>query len=236
METVEEVMTELEKKGSEQTRKIYRRHGITGDLFGVKVGDLKPIAKMIKGKHELACELYDTKNYDAMYLAGMVADGSKMTKRQLQSWASKATCCAVAEYVVPVVACESKHARDLALKWIDSKKETTACAGWCTYSGIVSTQADDELDMAEVNDLIDRVVREIDDARNYVRYTMNGFVIAVGGYFKPLLKQAKQAAKSIGVVSVDMGQTSCKVPLATDYIKKIESQGRVGKKRKTMRC
>ena len=29
-----------------------------------------------------------------------------------------------------------------------------------------------------------------------------------------------------------MGGTSCKVPLATDYIKKVEDKGRIGKKRK----
>jgi hypothetical protein len=61
-------------------------------------------------------------------------------------------------------------------------------------------------------------------------------VISVGAYVKPLLKQAKATAQQIGEVSVDMGDTSCKVPVATAYIAKIEGMGRVGKKRKTMRC
>jgi hypothetical protein len=33
-----------------------------------------------------------------------------------------------------------------------------------------------------------------------------------------------------------MGETACKVPDALAYIEKIESMGRIGKKRKTMRC
>jgi hypothetical protein len=61
-------------------------------------------------------------------------------------------------------------------------------------------------------------------------------VIAVGAYVKPLSAKAKRAAKAIGVVSVDMGDTACKVPLATEYIAKIEAAGRVGKKRKTAKC
>ncbi len=65
---------------------------------------------------------------------------------------------------------------------------------------------------------------------------MNGFVIAVGAYVKPLLKQAKQAAKKIGTVSVDVGDTACKVPLATATIEKIEKMGRIGRKRKTIKC
>jgi hypothetical protein len=65
---------------------------------------------------------------------------------------------------------------------------------------------------------------------------MNGFVIAVGSYVTPLLKQAKAAAKEVGPVSIDMGDTSCKVPLATAYIAKVEAAGRQGQKRKTIRC
>jgi hypothetical protein len=35
---------------------------------------------------------------------------------------------------------------------------------------------------------------------------------------------------------VDVGDTACTVPLATAYIEKIEAAGRVGQKRKTIRC
>ncbi len=236
MQTVDEVMTELAKKGSEQTRNIYRRHGAPESMFGVKVGDLKPIAKKIKNNQQLALTLYDTGNADAQYLAGMVADGAQMTKRQLLSWASKASWYMVSEYTVPGVAVESKHAGELALKWMDAKKESVAACGWATYAGIVAVQEDDQLDLDEIKQLLDRVVHRIGDAPNRVRYTMNGFVIAVGSYVAPLLKQAKAVAKKLGIVSVDVGETACKVPVATDYIAKIEQAGRVGKKRKTLKC
>jgi hypothetical protein len=65
---------------------------------------------------------------------------------------------------------------------------------------------------------------------------MNGFVIAVGSYVKPLSKRAMDAARRLGIVSVDMGGTACKVPPATTAIEKIEAAGRVGKKRATIRC
>ena len=65
---------------------------------------------------------------------------------------------------------------------------------------------------------------------------MNGFVISVGAYIKPLLEKSKTIASHIGKVNVEMGETSCKVPLAIDYIKKIESKNRIGIKRKTSFC
>ena len=237
MPTTKTIMAELKKKGSAQTRKIYSRHGAPMDnLFGVKVGDLKPIAKKIKGDQELACELFETGNSDAMYLAGLVADGSLMKKTLLDKWAKSATWYMVSEYTVPGVAVESSHARDLALKWIKAKKPHIAACGWCTYAGILATRDDDDLDMDEIVELLEKVEEEIDDSANRVRYTMNGFVISAGSYVKPLLKKAKAVAKKIGKVEVEMGETACKVPLATDYIAKIEKSGRVGKKRKTIKC
>jgi hypothetical protein len=61
-------------------------------------------------------------------------------------------------------------------------------------------------------------------------------VIAVGTFVKPLSKQAKAAARQIGTISVEMGETACKVPVATACIEKIEAAGRAGQKRKTIRC
>ena len=236
MPTLDQVMKSLKAKGSEQTRKIYRRHGAGGDLYGVRVADLKGIAKTIRGDRELARALYDTGNMDAMYLAGMVADGREMTKKELDAWARKASWQMIAEYTVPWVASESPHGPALARKWIDAKKEHVASAGWNTYAGLVTTVPDEELDLAEIEALLARIEDEIDGAPNRVRYCMNGFVIAVGAYVKSLSKRAKAVAKAIGKVEVDMGETSCKVPSALEYIAKIEKSPRGGKKRKTIRC
>ena len=95
---------------------------------------------------------------------------------------------------------------------------------------------DEELDLEEVERLLQDVVDGIDAAQNRVKYTMNGFVIAVGSYVKPLGKKAKAVAKKLGKVEVEMGGTSCKVPLATEVIGKVEKAGRLGRKRKTIKC
>jgi 3-methyladenine DNA glycosylase AlkD len=238
MPTATAIMATLKKKGTEKTRAIYARHGMAGKLmFGVSIADLKVIAKTIKGQQALACELYETGNLDAMYIAGMVADGSQMTRDQLNAWAEGAEGLQmISEYTVPWVTVENAQGRELAKRWMTSKKEHVASSGWTTYSGLLATKDDADLDLREIEGLLNTVVKGIGGAQNRVRHTMNGFVIAVGSYVKPLLKQAKSAAKQIGDVSVDVGDTACKVPLATDYIQKIESGGRVGKKRKTIRC
>lgn len=237
MNSVEEVMTELMRLGSEQTRKTYARHGAPIDqMFGVKVGDLKTIVKKIKGNQKLAMDLYATGNSDAMYLAGLVADGAAMTKKDLETWAKQATWYMISEYSVAWVASENSAGAELAMKWIKNKTPKIAAAGWATYSSLVSVRPDEQLDLAEIDELLELVAQQVHQSPERVSYAMNHFVICVGSYVKPLLAKAKAIAKRIGVVSIDMGDTACKVPLATEYIAKIESMKRVGQKRKNVKC
>jgi len=238
MATVDGVVKELRAKGKEKTRATYARHGMPAEkTLGVSVADMKLVAKKLRGEQALALDLYATGIFEAKYLAGMVADGKKMTREELDAWAEGAASMSmIAEYTVPWVTVENPEARACALKWIESKKEHVASAGWATWSGLVATRADEELDLAELKKLLARVVKEIHKAKNRERYTMNVFVISVGGYVKALLAEAKAAAAKIGDVSVDVGETACQVPVATAYIAKMEKAGRVGKKRKSLRC
>jgi len=229
-------MRELKAMGNPQTVKTFRRHGADGPMFGVKIGDLKKVLRKIKNDQSLAMQLWDTGNSDAMYLASLVADGRQMTKTQLNAWAKSAWWYMLSGYAVPFVAAEHPDATAIAMKWISSKKEHVASAGWSTYSLVVATRDDSDLNLSEIKTLLKRAESEIETAQNRVRYCMNGFVISVGAYVQPLFKNAKATAKRIGKVSVDMGDTACKVPLATEAIEKIESMGRVGKKRSSTKC
>lgn len=234
--TKNEVMTQLEQLGTDQTRKTMMRHGVKGDCFGVRIGDMKPIVKKIKKDYTLSKELYDTGNTDAMYFAGLIADEKKMTKADLEHWVKNAPWHMISEFTVPWVAAETPHGWDLALKWIDSKNEQIAISGWATIASYVGITPDEDLDLRTLDKLIKRVVKEIHTAPNQVRYAMNTFLISVGGAVPALTDTAIEAARKIGPVEVDMGDTSCKVPAAEQYILKIKKAGKLGKKRKSARC
>jgi 3-methyladenine DNA glycosylase AlkD len=238
MPTAQSIVSDLKSKGKESTRKIYARHGMPFErVLGVSVPGMKAIAKAIKGQQALAEELYATGVMEAMYLAGMVAHGAKMSSDLLNRWAEGAReMQMIAEYTVPWVTVESPHGRELAMEWIPSKDDSMASAGWSTYTGLLGIKPDSELDLKEIEGLLGRIVKRIGKAQNREKYTMNSFVIAAGSCVKPLLKQAQEAAKSIGVVEVNMGETACKVPLATASIEKAEAAGKLGQKKKTIRC
>jgi len=234
--TLAEVMNALEAMGNPSTKKVLIKHGAKEPFFGVKVGDLKKIQKKIKKDHELSKALFNTGNGDAMYLAGLIADKDQITKDDLQHWVKNCNYYMLSEYTVPWIAADAQMGIDLALEWIESDEEKIASAGWATLSSVLSITPEEKLDIALHENLIKRVANEITGAQNRVRYTMNGYIIAAGSFSAKLNAAAKAAAETIGKVSVDMGGTACKVPLAMDYIAKVEKMGRVGKIKKMARC
>jgi 3-methyladenine DNA glycosylase AlkD len=235
--TYEEVMEQLEQLGSDQTKKTFARHGAKEPFFGVKVGDLKKhFVKEVKKDQQLVYDLYASGNSDAMYLAGLTVKPKEMTKERLNEWVRDAYWYMISEYTVAQVAAESPFALECAREWMQSNNEMIAVAGWSTYSNYLSITPDDGIEKEEVRKLLNRVEKNIHTEQNRVRYVMNNFVICVGAYYKPLSERAKEVAACIGRVNVDVGDTACKVPIATAYIQKIEERNAVGKKRKTCIC
>jgi 3-methyladenine DNA glycosylase AlkD len=233
--TLQEVMTALEKLGSEQVRKIWTNHGVTGDFFGVKVGDMKVIQKQIKKNPQLASALYKTHNADAMYLAGLICDPAQMTKTELQYWAKHANYL-VGEYTVAWAAAESPYGHELAMEWIHAAGEYPAAIGWSTYACLLALWPDDRLDREEIKHLMHLIQKTIHTQPGRVRYAMNNFLISTGTYLAALTEEAKKIAAQIGTVYVNMGNTACKVPNAVAYIEKAAAKGKRGKKKKTVFC
>jgi len=133
------------------------------------------------------------------------------------------------------VAGESPYALKLAREWMASEREMLAVAGWSTYANYVMYAGAEELELDEIRSLLLQIQQTIHQAPNRVRYVMNQFIICVGSYVPELRDVAKSVAETVGKVHVDVGNTACKVPIATDYIEKVLARGEP-KKKKTLRC
>jgi len=246
--TVSEIMQQLESLGSAQTKKVLVRHGAREPFYGVKVADLKNVIRDIKKSfpgdrtalpakmHQIALELYATGNSDAMYLAGLIADPKQFDKPTLQLWVDQAYWYMLSEFTVAWMAAGSHYSRELATEWIGSDREATACSGWSTWSGIVAVTPDDQLDITALKKLITHVEENLQNSPNRVRHCMNNFLISVAISVTELTDMCRSTALNIGKVSVNMGDTACKVPYAPDYIDKVGKMGRIGKKRTGLVC
>ena len=233
---LKEVMTYLESKGSEQTRKIYLNHGAPENFYGVKVADLKPIHKKEKNNHQLALELYATGNSDAQYLAGLIADSKAFSKEDLKQWASKASWYMISEYSVAWNVAESPYCMDVCREWIDSEDPKLQECAWASLSSYLGHVPNADIDMNYHKSLLSRIEKEIHSSENRVKYCMNGYVIAFGAAFSELTEECKLIGDRIGKVEVFMGNTACKVPVIRPYLDNMENRGRIGKKKKTTKC
>jgi 3-methyladenine DNA glycosylase AlkD len=223
------VMDELKSMGQPNTAKIYGRHGVKEETYGVSFADLGDLERRIGVNHALALELWKTKVHDARVLATKVADCESMTKAEITGWMNDADNYVITD-AISALAARMKAGLQLAMKWIDSKDEWTSAAGW----GIISISAmNGTVDETAARQLLRRITRDIHHVKNRTRHTMNSALIAIGGSMDELRDEAIAAAKTIGKVEVDHGETGCKTPDAVSYIQRMVA--RPPRKRKTPR-
>lgn len=225
MATYDDVMDELRAAGTAQNVKIYRRHGVTGDLFGVSYAKLTALKKRIKTDHPLATALWASANHDARILATMIADPQQTTPDTLDAWLADADYPPLVTALTRNLAARLQPAPwDLVDRWTASDAESTATAGWDLLSVLATT--DTAHDDAYYEGRLAEIERRIHGSANRVRYEMNNAVIAIGGRNPALAAAATATAERIGRVEVDHGETGCKTPEAAAYIARIWARKR----------
>src|SRR5688500_5086352 len=100
---IKEALKKLEDFGTEQNRKIYKKHGVSGEMFGVSYGNLGKLAKEIKKDHELAGRLWETGNHDAQILATMIADPKQFSSKEIDDWSRSLSNYVVTEAFAKIV-------------------------------------------------------------------------------------------------------------------------------------
>lgn len=233
---IQTILQELKLLGTERTKKTYIRNGAHEPLFGVATGAMKPIAKKLKKNQDIAEGLYATGNYDAMYLAGMIADPSAMSEADFDRWMETAYFYMISDYIVAVTLAETDIAQAVSDKWIASGKELFMSAGYSCYCWLLGNRKDEEFDQEKLNKMLEIVEKTIHNSPNRAKYAMNNFVTTVGISYMPLHERAVAVANAIGKVEVSSVKTKCTVPLASEAIQKAVDKGQLGFKRKNVRC
>ena len=232
----ESVMQELEALGKERMKKIYLSNGAHEPLFGVTTGSMKPMSKKIKLNQALAEELYATGNYDAMYFAGIIAEPKKMTESDFDRWMETAYFYMLSDFVVSVTLSESDIAQEVADKWIASGEELRMSAGWSCYCWLLGNRPDTEFSENKISNMIDTVKNTIHHSPERTKASMNNFLFTVGSSFVPLNEQALATAKEVGIVEIQRENKKNSFLNAHESIQKQMEKGRIGFKRKYVRC
>jgi 3-methyladenine DNA glycosylase AlkD len=232
----ETVMQELEALGKDRTKKIYISNGAHEPLFGVATGAMKPLAKKIKNNQPLADQLYATGNYDAMYFAGVIADPKIMTEADFERWMDGVYFYMLSDYVVAVTLAETDIAQDVADKWIASGEELRMSAGWSCYCWLLGNRPDHEFSADKLATMLDQVEKTIHDSPERTKSAMNNFMYTVAISYLPLHDKAVETAKAVGPVEMKRDKKKSSILQASENIQKEVDRGKLGFKRKYVRC
>jgi 3-methyladenine DNA glycosylase AlkD len=218
MGAVADVMRELEAAGSEQTRKTYRRHGVLGDQFGVSYATLGQLTKRNRGNHALALELWATKNHDARILATMIADPASLDAKMLDRWVKDLDSYPLTDAFARMAG-QTSLARPKFEQWADASAEWTGRTAWLLLASVAAAGPALGDDYFEGH--LATIERQVHGRKNRVRDAMIAALVAIGVRSERLRPKAVAAAKRIGRVEVDHGDTDCRTIDALSYMEKI---------------
>ncbi|HEX7898338.1 MAG TPA: DNA alkylation repair protein [Planctomycetota bacterium] len=207
--TAKDVLAALKKAGKPATAAIYKRHGAGDNVFGALTSEIEKLRKKIKTDHALALELWASGNEEARALACQIADPATADVR---AWAA---CSRFVSGYLAALAAKTRDVDALMAAWAASRDEHARAMGYTTLA--VRLKNGDSLDAGP---WIARIEGEIHASPNAARHAMNNALIAIGVFVPELRAKAVAAAKRVGKVDVDHGETSCETPDAVAYIAK----------------
>lgn len=193
--TVPEVLAQLESLGDDARRKHNAKSGAPDNQFGVKLGDIRTIAKKIKTDHKLALELWEMGNVEAQLLATLVIKPKSLSASELDAMTRSTTCAQVADWLNAYVVAQHPEKDPLREKWMKDKDRWAARAGWnLTASAINKGSGEFDHDA-----LLDRIEKELPKAKPEVQWTMNNTLGAIGIQDAKRRKRAVEIGEKIGL-------------------------------------
>jgi 3-methyladenine DNA glycosylase AlkD len=220
----QEILATLKKLGKPQTAAIYKRHQSGDNVFGVLTSEIAKLQKKIKVDHALALELWKSGNAEARALALQVADPKKLTRADADRLVKEGPVRFVGCYLSGLLG-RSPIAEETMRAWMKSQDEFAREMGY----GILAVRLKDDpgsVSDADAEKILATIEKEIHRSPNWARYAMNNALISIGIYKPGLRKKVIEAARRIGKVEVDHGETNCKTPDAVSYIEKASKRKR----------
>jgi len=218
--TVKEILAQLEALGDEKLRAQNKKRGAGDNQFGVKMGDIRTLAKKIKTNHELALELWDTGNIEARQLAILIVVPKKLSIDELNKMVRSEKYVWVADWLYSYVIKEHPEKEKLRTEWMKTKDVMAARAGWSLTAGCV-VRSPEVLDLPA---LLDRIESEMPKAAPEVQWTMNTTLAQIGINHPKLRKRAFAIGEKLGIYRDYPVSKGCTSPFAPIWINEMVSR------------
>ncbi len=124
-----EVLAELKSLGDEKMRRQNARHGAGENQFGVRLGEIRKLAKKIKTDHGLGITLWKTGNIDARLLEILVIELKSLSPEELDEMVRSVEFSQVADWINAYVVKKHSDRETLRERWTTSDDPMAARAG-----------------------------------------------------------------------------------------------------------
>lgn len=193
--SVAEILADLEARGLEAFRKVYRKQGVGDKVFGVKMGDLRAIAKPLKKQHDLGLALWDSGWYEARVLATLLLDPRRVSEADGIRLMESCDSAAILDKLTGNVLAESPDAAALRERWLDAPDPLLGRAGWNLMTEAVERDKQGELDL---DALMATIERELPEAPRPKKEAMNMCLVMIGVYHPAYTDKAIAAGERLG--------------------------------------
>lgn len=215
--TVKEILAELQSLGNEKMMAINTKAGAGKNLFGVKMGDIRNIAKKLKTNHELGLQLWNAGNIEAQFLAILIMKPDLLTAKQLDTMVQQMDFTHVADWFSSYILKDHPAKEELRIQWLKSKNKWTLRAGWSLMAGKIARDADG-LDLGA---LLKQLQKEMPKAVPEVQWTMNFALAYIGIHHPAYRKQALRIGEELGIYRDYPVSKGCTSPFAPIWINEM---------------
>ena len=215
--TVKDVLKQLEALGDEKVRAHNTKWGAGDNQFGVKLGDIRALAKKIKGDHELGKALWKTGNVDAQFLAALIVKPKDLSADEMDLMVRSAKFAQAADWLISYVVKDHPEKEALRQRWMSGEDPWAGRAGWSLTSERVA-KTPEGLDLAA---LLDRIESEMGTAAPEAQWTMNSCLAAIGIHFPKHRKRALAVGEKLGIYRDYPVSKGCTSPFAPIWINEM---------------
>ncbi len=218
--TLKKALAELERHGSPKVRALNARNGAPENQFGVRMGDIRNVAKAIKTNHALGQELWQTRNADARLLAILVLRPRDLSNDELEQMVAEGTCAQLADWLNSYVVKQHPQKETLRQRWMQSDDPWLARAGW----SLTAERVEKSPDGLDLEALLERIERDLVRALAPTQWTMNGCLAVIGIGFVALRQRALDIGERLGVYRDYPCSRGCTSPFAPIWIREMVSR------------
>jgi len=216
----DDILAEFEAAGSERLRAQNARHGVDQPQFGVKMGDIRAMAKRIKKNHPLAIDLWSSGYFEGQMLALLILNPCELTVEDMDGMVQSIRSPQVADWFGTNVSKNHPDKEQARQIWMVSDHSWALRAGWSLTAERIAKDADG----LNLEALLERIATEMPTASPQVQWMMNTTLAFIGIHHAALREQAVTLGERMGIYRDYPTPKGCTSPFAPIWIAEMVRQ------------